>query len=376
MSNKRAILATASLIGTIIGAGVFGIPYIVAKSGVIPCLFYFVILGAVVFLLHLIFGEVVLRTKGKHRLVGYVERYFGKKAKGLVAFSVILGTMGALLAYIILGGDFLKIAIPLPLSSFQFSLILWAALSFFVLLGIKSIAPVELFMNVGFFAIIIVVFVFAFPKVQASNFTLFNARYLFLPFGVLLFSLVGWNAVPEIEGLLPEKKKLKKVIIAAMIIAVIFYLLFGFIISGVTGEKTSQEAFGGLSAVLGKKVMVLGGIFGVLTISTSFLVLGNYLKNTLRFDYHLPYPFAFLIACLAPLVLFLAGVRQFIQVIGVVGTLVGLVEGMAIVLIYQKAKKQGEQAPAYQLKVPNFLIYFVMAVLVLGTVAQIFYPVK
>lgn len=373
VENKNFILATASLIGTIIGAGVFGIPYVTAKAGVLPCLFYFLVLGASLLLLHLFFGEIVLRTRGKHRLVGYVEKYLGKRAKAPVAFSTIVGTIGALLAYVILAGKFLKIISPSFLSSFQWSLILWAILSFFVLLGIKSIAPVELLMNIGFFVAISLIFIFCLSKIELSNFTLISSQHIFLPFGVLLFSLVGWSAVPEIEAILKEKKNLKKVIVSAMMICICFYILFGLLLSGVTGKSTTQEALEGLLPILGQKIMVLGGIFGVLAISTSFLILGNYVKNTLIFDYRFPPLLAFFIACFSPLFLFLVGIRGFIPVIGVVGTFVGLVEGTSIALIYKKAKKQGDKTPGYSLKIPNILIYFLIAILVLGTAAQIIF---
>ena len=121
MKDKTSLLAYASLIGTIIGAGVFGIPYVMSRSGILFSLFYFLILGGVALFLHLAFGEIVLRTKEKHRLIGYAQKYLGKKAKILITFSTLFGTIGALLAYIILGGDFLKIIFPVPLSTFQLS---------------------------------------------------------------------------------------------------------------------------------------------------------------------------------------------------------------------------------------------------------------
>lgn len=373
MPSKNSILAGVSLIGTIIGAGIFGIPYLFARSGVLICFFYFLILGAVTLLVHLFFGEIVLRTRGKHRLTGYAERYLGKRTKPLLTFSIIVGTIGALLAYIILGGNFLKIIFPSSLSTLQFSLILWAALSFFVFLGIRSISTVEVFLNIGFFAIFILIVVFSLPKIETANFTLARAGYVFLPFGVLLFSLIGWNAVPEIESILKEKKNLKQVIIWSIMAALVFYFLFGLLISGVTGGSTSQEAFQGLVPVLGHKIMILGGLFGLLTISTSFLMLANYLKNTLVFDYRFPPLLAFFLACFSPLFLFLLGFREFIWIIAVVGTLVGVIEGITIALIFKKAKKQGERTPAYSLKISNPLLYFIIAVLALGAVSQIIY---
>ena len=370
MKDKTSLLAYASLIGTIIGAGVFGIPYVMSRSGILFSLFYFLILGGVALFLHLAFGEIVLRTKEKHRLIGYAQKYLGKKAKILITFSTLFGTIGALLAYIILGGDFLKIIFPVPLSTFQLSLILWAILSFFVLLGIESIGWLEFFMNIGFLIAIFLVFLFSLPKIEISNFILADLKNFVLPYGVILFSLIGWNAVPEIEGFLKNKKNLKKVIVKAILICIIFYFLFGMIISGVTGRNTTPEAFRGLVGILGTKIMILGGIFGLLAVSTSFLILASYLKNALIFDYNFSYFPAFLVACFSPLILFLMGIREFISVVAVVGSLVGLLEGIVITFIYKKAKKLGDRTPEYSLRIPISLIYLTIIILSLGTITH------
>jgi len=370
--SKNFVLALASLVGTIVGAGVFGIPYVMARSGILPSIFYFVILGVVVLLLHLFFGEIVLRTKSKHQLAGYAEKYLGKRAKTFVAFSTIIGTVGALLAYVILSGKFFNLVLPV-LAPVQWSLILWALLSCLVLLGIKSIAPVEIILNIFLFAVIFIVFGFSFGEIQPSSFTLVDTGYLFLPFGVVLFSLVGWNAVPEIARILKKKKSLKAVIISTMVIVVCFYFLFGLIISGVTGSGTTQEAFQGLKSVLGNGVIVLGGLFGVLAVATSYMIVGNYLKNTLMLDYKFPRHSAFAVACFVPLILFLLGMQNFIWVVGIVGTFIGLIEGTIIIMIYRAAKKKGDQKPAYSLAVSSISFYLIIAVLVLGALSQIIY---
>ena len=106
IKSKNFFLALSVLIGTIIGAGIFGIPYVIFKSGLIPGLFYFIILGGAVLLIHLFFGEIVLRTKEKYRLPGFALKYLGRPAEVLVTVSVVVGVIGALLAYLILAGDF------------------------------------------------------------------------------------------------------------------------------------------------------------------------------------------------------------------------------------------------------------------------------
>ena len=108
--NNSFLLALSTLIGTIVGAGIFGLPYVISKSGVIPGIFYFLLLGGSVMLLHLLFGEICLRTGEKHRLMGYASMYLGGWARTLAALATIAGSVGALLVYIIFGGDFLVIA--------------------------------------------------------------------------------------------------------------------------------------------------------------------------------------------------------------------------------------------------------------------------
>jgi tyrosine-specific transport protein len=376
MLSKEFLLAIGTLIGTIIGGGIFGIPYVVSRSGVLLSFFYFLLIGIVVLLLHLFFGEIVLSTKGSHRLVGYAKEYLGKKAKFFATLSVFFGTVGSLLTYLILGGDFLKIIVPLPLSSFQFTIIFWAVLSLFVYLGIRKIAKAEFLMNLGLFLAFLLIFIFSISQIKLDNFILTGKEYIFLPFGVFLFSLVGWNAVPEIKEILSKKKALKKIIVFGVILPAVLYFVFGLIISGVSGARTTTEAFQGLLPFLGKKIVMLGGIFGLLAISTSFLVLSNYLKNTLVFDYKLHYFPSFLIASFLPFALFLLGIREFLFVVAFVGTFVGLIDGVIIIALYKKVKKLKERIPEYSLKTSSFLLYMVVAVLIFGVFSQIIYYLK
>ncbi|MBZ9572421.1 hypothetical protein KJA15_03760 [Patescibacteria group bacterium] len=379
--NKKFLFALAILIGTIIGAGIFGIPYVIAQSGIIPGFFYFLILGLSVTFLHLFFGEIVLRTKEKHRFVGYSQKYLGKGGKILITISTILGLTGTLLAYLILGGEFLKIIFSplLNLSSFYFSLIFWVILSYFIFRGLKLIAPTEILTNSAFFLIIFLVFCFLLPKINLQNFNLINFRHVFLPYGVILFALGGWVAIPEMGDILKspkERKVFKKIIILTTVIVVILYLLFSLAVVGVSGKNTSPEAFSGLVPFLGPKIIFLGALFGVITLADSFLVICLYLKNTLIYDYRLPKTLSAIVSSGLPLILFLIGLRGFIEVIGFVGTILGVIEGVVITLIFKKIKKLGERKPEYSLKAPSILIYFLIFVFILGAVSQIFYYLK
>ena len=105
--NYQFFCAIAVLIGTIVGAGTFGLPYVFARAGFSAGIFYLLVLTFAVLAVHLIYGEIILRTSGSHRLVGYTDKYLGKRAKILATVVALVEYYGALLAYTILGGEFL-----------------------------------------------------------------------------------------------------------------------------------------------------------------------------------------------------------------------------------------------------------------------------
>ena len=378
MFNNPFLLALATLVGTIVGAGIFGLPYVTAKVGVGLGIFYLVLLGVVVMLLHLMFGEIALRTKGKHRLIGYASLYLGGWAKKLVTLSTVVGTVGTLLAYMILGGDFLRVALGsfLPFSSFTFAIAFWFTLSLFIFGSIQTIARMELVFNIALFLVVGIIFVFALPHIKAENFILADFSYPFLPYGVILFAYLGLSAIPEITELFrrrPERRHLDNLIVWSSIISGTLFLIFTIFVVGVSGVATSQDALTGLIPFLGQRVAVLGALLGLIVIADSFLVLGNYLKNSFRYDYHMPYGLACMLTVFPPLFFFLIGLREFILVIGLIGALVTALEGSVIALIFRIAKQKGDREPEYTLRIPGFVLFALVALILLGAVFEVFF---
>lgn len=374
--RKNFYYALAILIGTTVGGGIFGLPYVIAKAGLITSLFYFLVLGTAVLLVTLFFGEIILSTEEDHRLVGYAEKYLGKKGEVIITLSTVLGMGGALLAYIILGGNFLKIIFPaLELSAAHFSFLFWLGLSVLVYRGIKLVAPAELFMNVSLIAILVLVFGFAMPHIEPQNFRIIDWSNVFLPFGVILFALVGWTALPEISELFQKKKdhdNYNRIIVLGMGVVILLYFLFSAAVVGVSGAETTPEAFRGLMPFLGSNIVRLGALLGVLAVAASFLVLSLYLKNTFKYDFGVASRKSFLVTSIPPMALFALGMRSFIEVLGVTGTIIGALEGTAIILIFRKVKDEKDREPECSLNVPSILLYLLIAVFLTGTVIQLF----
>jgi hypothetical protein len=245
-----------------------------------------------------------------------------------------------------------------------------------VLLGIKTISKVELTLNLLFISAIIGVFLLSLSKIDVGNFLTFNSSEMFLPFGVIMFSFFGWSAIPCILGMLrtpEERSKIGKVIRTALIVCFSVYLIFMLTVVGVSGGATSSDAFTGLVPFLGKNIVFLGALFGLITCGTSFLVVASYFKDTLSFDFNIPLPLAFMIACGLPLLLVFSGILQFIEALGLIGSFMGMIEGVAIILIFKKIRKVGTRMPEYTLKVPTFVLWIISIILIGGAVSQLIY---
>ena len=377
--NKNFFYATAILIGTIVGAGMFGIPYVVAQSGFLVGAIFLLVLTAVSLLIHLIYGEIVCRTQEKHRLVGYAGYYLGKKGKIIITFSLLFGLYGALLVYIIISGEFLS-AIFSPLiggSAFIYSLIFLAIGALAILRGLILIKRLELIMALFLILVVFLIFFTGLPHLDMSNLKSIDLKYFFLPYGVILWALAGSSAIPEIKEVLKtDGKKYKKIIILGTVIPAILYFLFMFVVIGVAGVNTTPEAIQGLVGSLGKEVAILGAIFGTLAAITSFFIMGLCLKKVFWYDYKINKTLSWFLVCLIPLAGFLLGLRQFIPIIGFLGVVLGAIDGTILVLIYKKAKKFGNKKPEYSLKIPSVITYALIGIFVLGLIYQIFYFVK
>ena len=75
---KKFIYALSTITAATIGAGIFSLPFITLKAGFWTMIGYFVVLGGLAILIHLFYGELVLKTPDYKRLPGFAKLYLGK----------------------------------------------------------------------------------------------------------------------------------------------------------------------------------------------------------------------------------------------------------------------------------------------------------
>ncbi len=371
LRDSSFLHATAVLIGTMVGVGIFGVPFVFAKAGFFVGLGFALLTAFVTLLSNLMFAEVILRTPGHHQLVGYAQRYLGPWAKRTMLFTNTLGITGALLAYVVIAGEFLNTIFSsfFYLQPSTYSLLFFAVCAVLLLFRFRTVAVVEFVMTVLFVTMVLIVVGVSIPSVHLANFTTFTPAFWFLPYGVLLFAFGAITSIPLQRELLTGREHLvRPSLITAVGIVGTLYVLFAFAVVGVSGEITSPDALAGLAGTIGDGVITFGSVFGILAISTSFLMLGSALKDVFRLDYRLSPRSAWLLTVLPVIVLYLAGLRSFIQVIGIVGAVAIGIESSLVIGMYVVARRRGERIPEFTLAVPRWLLWSMVALFLAGIV--------
>lgn len=364
--------ATAIIMGTIVGAGILGIPYVIAKSGFLVGLAHIILIALFMMILSLYLGEIILRTHGRHQLTGYAEKYLGRWGKRLMAFSMIFGIYGALIAYLIGEGEALSAIFGgQPLF---YTVIFFLVASSFVYIGAKSVSKSELILSFIKIAILLALCALLIPSVKIENLTTMskNIFNIFYPFGVILFAFSGIPAIVEAREVLAKNENIfKKSIIYAYLIPIIIYIIFALVVVGSTGLATTELATVGLS-LISKKILIFANLFAILTLATPFLTLGLALQEMYEYDYKLKKPLAFTLSCILPFVLFLIGIKSFVAVMGIAGALGPGLAAILIVLMFWRAKKKSERIPEYTIKKNVLLGLLLMLIFLLGAAYEIY----
>lgn len=366
--------AVATMIGMIIGAGILGIPYVIAKAGFLTGMLNIIIIGVVVMIMYLYLGEIVLRTKGKHQLTGYAEKYLGKWGKRIMAFSMVFGLYGILTAYIIGEGSALSSILGGSETMYiLFFFIIVATLTYF---GLEVMEKAELFTIVIIFLVVAVIISFTYPHINTSNLTTFNIKNFFIPFGVVLFAFLGFISVPEASEILrKDKRKLKKAIIIGLSVPILLYIVFAFVVVGSVGlenfnvlEPNQRIATIALGKIISPTLFVIANLFAVFAMFTSFIAVAFAMKEMYMYDYGINKKVAWALTCIIPLIMALSGLTNFIQALNVVGVVAGGIDAVLIALMFHKAKKIGERNPEYTIRESKILSVVLVALFVAGAV--------
>ena len=367
--NKKTIIGACALAGNIIGAGILGLPYAFAQAGFLIGLFWLIFLGTILLYLFLCLGEVALRTKEKLQLLGYAEKYVGKKSFLLMSFALLFGLYAALLAFLIGEGQSISYLLTSTTNyATYFTIGFWIIMSLLLREGLRSLKKIS---TLGVFAvIIIIIIIFAVyaPQLQYENIKNIQVKNFFLPFGIVLFALLGFNAIPELEMIMKgNEKKFKRAIIIGVLIPIVLYAIFSFSIVGALGKNSQQIASIGLAKII--------TILGIFTMATAYFVSSFCLKDLYRLDYKCSKRKTIALVVFLPIVLYmilsLIQKFSFTQVLGIGGVISGGITAIIILIMHANAKKYGNRKPEYEVLSHPIIILLLSIIFIAGIIVQL-----
>ena len=374
MKTKNYYYAIAILVGQIIGVGIFGLPFLISKAGLLSLFFLIVILGFVQYLMQLIYANIVIITPDYHQLPGYTSRYLGKEGKQIVFLASLISNYCALLAYTIVSGAFLYQLFSPTLggSEFFYAVILFAIEATIVFFGVNVLARTELIMTGLLLLVVGLIAGFSFGSINLSNYTIVDWKYFIIPYGAMLFSLDGSCVIPFIVQLLnKDKANIKSAIKIGVLISAIVTAVFALVIVGVSGINTSPDGLIGIKPILNPSIISFALLFGILCMATSFLGSAQSLTKTFHFDYQINRYLSWFFAVSIPLLLYFCGINDLISVISFAGGVAGGLISIVLLSIVFKNGDDPNKTVIFKKKLPSFMLYGLVGMFVAGIIYEI-----
>ena len=321
MSRFKDFLWEAGLLGaTTIGAGVFALPYIFSKSGWLLSILYIGLISSLIFSVHLLYWQVLVKAGGRDNLLGLVKKYFGK-AGYYSAFLIIIGGLTmTLVVYLILAREFIVLIFP-GAGTREF-LLFWLISSLPIILSLRRLISLELLGAVFMAAIIMFIFFTSPLEGVFENVPAFDFKNILLPFSPIIFALAAWTAIEPIYEFRKRSKFQSArppafALLAGTFFAALLYVIFAFAILG-SAEKITPDAISGLGSWPSWKLGVLGAL-GLFAIWTSYVPIGLEIKSSLEESFSWSKNWSFSLVLFLPIALLLLGLNNFLAVVSLVG---------------------------------------------------------
>ncbi len=287
------IKGVLTLTGTSIGVGILGIPYVIAKTGIIYGTIILILVMLLSIYINILYFNIIKKQRKIHHLPGYTEKYLGKTAGQIIAFSDLTMFYFVEIAYMFAIGSILN-------NLFGVSQYITGILFFLIITLIINLKFNRIIYSESVFSLILVISliilsIIVMPSISIKNFSYTNIKNIFIPFGILVFAFYSLPLVPEIYKLTKDKKSL---ILSGLLVGGL-YLLFTVSMIGLSGAEVMEISVLSLGKL--KLIGILIALFGIISSSIPILLT---VKDILLFDYKLKIKTINILSTMLVLILF------------------------------------------------------------------------
>lgn len=347
-------------------------PFVFGAAGLLTGLFYLLLFASIFLLIDLLYADLIVRTPGIHRFVGYSKLYLGNKGFWAAIFIGLVQLIFVLTIYLILAPSFSKLFIAD--NSIVHLLIFWLLGSIAILLNTKRIALAEFLITGGIIFIILLTFIWGLPAFiqQGNNWSFDLSKFLVV--GPILFALAGRVAVPEVVSYFRETKTplgfLKKSLIVGTFLPAIVYFLFVLGIIGLS-PVVAEDAVSGLVSQVPFAILAAIGVLGLLSLISSYIVIGLDACRIFQYDLALPGWLSKGLIIFVPPILYFLGFQNFIALVTFLGGVFIPLETIFVLFMWSKANKKLGTPPVLVGKIIQklipilLLIFFIVLIYVI-----------
>ena len=282
-SIYRVISGTFLIAGTMIGAGMLGIPLVTGVSGFVPGIISTLIVWFFMYCTGLLFLEATLWMPDGSNVLSIAGRFFGKGGRYFSGGMFVFLYYCLMIAYFAAGAPLLAEAVRgvgIPLAGWEMFALFGVVFGMIVAIGPKSIDRVNIIMSVAMVGAWLILIGSGGGDVELPRlkFTKWPAMVLAMP---VLFSAFGFhNVIPSLCTYLKrDKKALRFAVFWGSVLPLVVYLIWQWLIIGAIPQEVIAKTLAdgtpitaAFSAVTGERFFdQVGRFFAFFAIVTSTL---------------------------------------------------------------------------------------------------------
>ncbi|MFA4999267.1 MAG: aromatic amino acid transport family protein [Parcubacteria group bacterium] len=330
------------LASLIVGAGMFSLPHVFVRAGVLYGLIALAFFAWVSIAINSRYAGIIDKSGKDKRFAGYAKEYLGKRGYLSSLIFVLGGIVFTLTVYIALAPSFFSLIFQ-GISPVIGALVFWTAGTAIVFMGNKRASAAGLIVFSAMAAIIIFIGVLSFIKGDTGNIAasaLFDPKNLLLPLGPLLFSLSGRSALSLIREGYEEKdyslRNFRRALRLGAVIPAVLYVVFITATIALSGSGVTPDAVTGFTMLPAWGRMVIG-LLGILAILDSFALLGMEFIGIVLKDVKAPKFISYALFTALPPIIYFLGTSDFLTLVGITGGIFLAVESIMVVFMGRKA---------------------------------------
>ena len=273
-SKLTFLESTSIIIGHGVGSGILSVPFLASRNNWYDIIWIAAVAYCMNLLLHFMIAELSLNNNGAQFIKCFENELFVGKLKmactwlafGLLGFSVVVNVSG------FITGAAAVFSAWFHLTSVAGMLLFYVLAASVVYIGMKLVGICEKIAVISMFGVIGILFVATMLSETTELSTKFYSNNNMLAlYSMIAFSLSAVMSVPQVvKGLEGDEKGIRKAIAAGTGLNMGLILLITFMTLLGCSNVTENGALVDLSGHLGGWVSIIGYVFSLLALATSF----------------------------------------------------------------------------------------------------------